>query len=368
MSALEGLLGEALGDLAAYHPPAEPLPTKLDANESPWALPDDVRDDLAERVRALPLHRYPDPYAARLRAALATRVGATPDELLLGAGSDEVIGVLLRALDRPRAPGGKPVVIAPTPSFVMYDLTSRVQGFEPVFVPLADGWGLDVDAMRAAIEARAPNVVFLATPNNPTGNAFGDDALAAVVEAAPRSLVVIDEAYAPFAGRSLSGWVDRYPNVAVMGTLSKVGLAALRVGWLRVAADLRAELDKCRPPYNLPAPSQVMAEALLTTHAAALDDQVARIVAERERLAAALDALPGLAVSPSRANFLLVQVPDGARWHEALRAAGVQVRRFGDPRLANALRITVGRPEENDRLLEALSALSPAIEPTIESL
>ena len=227
-----------------------------------------------------------------------------------------------------------------------------------VEVPLSEGFALDLPAMRAAIRARRPNLIFLASPNNPTGNAFSDEDLGAVVDAAPDALVVIDEAYAPFAGRSLGGWVRRHDNVAVLGTLSKIGLAGLRLGWLRARPEIVQEVEKARPPYNLATPTQVAAELLLREHGPALDAQVARIVDERARLVAALGERRGLRAFPTAANFVLVEVEEAGAVHAALLERGVQVRRFATlPRLARHLRITVGTPEEDDALLAALDAL-----------
>lgn len=355
MTDLSELVGRGLERLSPYRTPADPLEVKLDANESPWPLPEEVRDAIARRVAELPLHRYPDRRARALRSAIAERVGALPEELVLGVGSDEVIGIAMAALDRPRPGRERPALLYPSPSFVMYPITATVQGFEPVAVPLDDDWRLDVPAMREAIERHDPNLVFLATPNNPTGNAFDDAAMREVVEHARGALVVIDEAYAPFAGRSLGAWVDEHENVAVMSTLSKIGLAGIRVGWMRARPPIVSALEKARPPYNVPSPSQAIAQELLTRHAGALDAQVERIVSERRRLREALAALEGVQVFDSVANFVLVEVPDAPRWADALREDGVQVRRFASPaRLASHLRITVGTPPENDRLLASL--------------
>lgn len=356
-----GIAGEALASLSAYHTPPDPAPIKLDANESPWPLPEAARRRLGEVLAELPLHRYPDGGATRLKAALAERLGARPEELLLGVGSDEVIGILLAAFDRPRPGAARPTVLFPTPTFVMYPITSRIQGFDPVEVPLDDAFGLDVEAMLEAIATHRPNLVFLASPNNPTGNAFEEAALRRIVEAAPDALVVIDEAYGPFAGRTHQGWVDEHPNVGVMSTLSKIGLAGLRVGWIRMHPELAHEAEKARPPYNLSLAAQRAATLFLEELSGVLDEAVARIVEERESLAARLDALEGLRMLPSAANFFLVEVPDAEAWRAALLEHGIQVRSFAKiERLRPYLRITVGTPAENLRLVEVLQALCDA--------
>ena len=255
----------------------------LDANESPWPLPESARERIAEVLRTLAYHRYPDIDATTFRAALAQRVAAAPDELIIGVGSDEVIAVLCTTFARPGS-----AVLVPDPTFSMYSASAALAGMRTVRVPLDERFRLDVPKMIAAIERESPALIFLATPNNPTGNAHTDVELEAIVRAAPDALVVIDEAYAPFSGRTLGGWVDRFPNIGVMGTLSKVGLAALRLGWIRVRAELALELDKVRAPYDLPTPSQVIGTLMLTELASVIEGHVAAICAERERLTAAL--------------------------------------------------------------------------------
>ncbi len=355
------IAGVALAKLRAYHTPATPAPTKLDANESPRGLPEAARARLAEALAAAPLHRYPDGRATALRSALCERLGSEPDELLLGVGSDEVIQILLSAFDRPREGAAKPTVVIPSPTFVMYPITSRIQGFEPIEVPLDEDFGLDVEAMVKAIESHRPNLVFIASPNNPTGNAFDDTSLERVIEAAPDALVVIDEAYGPFAARSRNAWVERHANVGVMGTLSKVGLAGLRVGWIRMRAALVHEAEKARPPYNLCMPSQIAATLMLTELSHVIEDTVQELIGERARLGEGLRAIEGVRVLPSEANFFLIEVEDAATIRAGLLELGVQVRRFAnDPRLARHLRVTVGTPEENDELVVALRTLCPA--------
>lgn len=357
MKDLTSLVGARFAELSAYRTRPDPAPVKLDANESPWPLPDPVQRALADVLGTAPLHRYPDLLAREVRAALADRLSTTPDTLVCGVGSDEIIGLLLRVFDRPRPGRSAATVLYPTPSFVMYPITAKVHGVTPVEVPLDARFALDVPAMRAALVEQRPNLVFLATPNNPTGNPFSETALRALIESAPDSLFVLDEAYAPFAGGTLRGWVDEYANVAVMGTLSKVGLAGLRLGWVQLAPDLAGELEKARPPYNLAMPTQRAVALLLRDHGDALDRQVASIVAERERLHSALSTLPNVRPLPSAANFILVEVDDAAAVHARLLTQGVQVRRFAEaPRLQRHLRITVGSPDENAALLEALTS------------
>ncbi len=356
--ALRALVRPELTQLRAYAAPSGTPPIKLDANESPWPLPAALRARIAADLAELPLHRYPDPRAERVRAPLAAQLGAHPDQLVLGSGSDEVIALLCTALARPREGRARAVVLYPTPTFVMYRITALAHGLEPVEVPLRADFSLDVPAMLAAIAAHRPSLVFLATPNNPTGNAFADDALRAVVEGARDALVVIDEAYAAFAGRSLSAWCDAYPHVALLGTLSKVGLAAARLGWARLPSALAAEVEKARQPFNVNALSQAVAALALGALRPEFDAHVAAIVAERTRLGAALSELPGVHVAPSDANFFLLRFDaDPAPRVARLAADGIAVRHFTGhgAALERCVRVTVGTPRENDALLAALA-------------
>lgn len=350
------LVPAAIREMAAYKTPSSPPAIKLDANESPWPLPPHASARLAEVLASVELHRYPDLGAREVRRLLASRLGASPDELVLGVGSDEVIGMLMAGLGAPRDGASRASVLIATPGFVMVPLTARVHGLDPVEVPRSDGsWALDRPAMLDAIRTHRPNLVYVATPNNPTGNVTSDADLRALVEAAPDALVIIDEAYGAFASTTHEDWCERHANVAVLGTVSKIGLAGLRLGWARLHPALAAEVEKARPPYNLSTYTQLAAATLLGEMPEVLDDAVARIVAERERLGRALESIADVRVSPSQANFFLVEVPDAARVHTSLQERGIAVRRFAsEPRLARHLRITVGTPADNDALIDAL--------------
>ena len=351
------LLRADLAELRSYEPRAGAFAVRLDANEPPPLLSPEASAALAHAMIPEAWNRYPDARAVDLRAAIAASCGASPDEILVGTGSDEVIALLLTALDRPQGRSPAPTIVTPTPTFVMYRLSARARGFKVVEVPLDAAWDLDVASMRRAIEIARPNIVFVATPNNPTGGSMSLDRIEAVIAAAPEALVVVDEAYVDFAAQKQIHLRARYPNVAVLRTLSKVGFASLRVGWMVGPAELVAEIDKTRQPYNLSVPSQRGA-AFVLRH---LQDEIARgcaaVIAERARLAGALAGL-GFGVTPSDANFLWVETPGPAGdLCAALAARGVLIKSFhaSGGRLARRARITVGLPHENDRLLEELA-------------
>jgi histidinol-phosphate aminotransferase len=239
----------------------------------------------------------------------------------------------------------------------MYRVTARAHGWKPIEVPLDAAWGLDAKAMVRAIEFAYPNVIYVASPNNPTGNRVNEQALRAVIAAAPNALVVVDEAYVDYAGPSLRALRAEFPNVAVLRTLSKVGLAALRVGWLEADSSVVRELDKVRQPFNVSASSQAAATAVLRDAWADVSAHVAQIVVERKRVGDAIDALAGFVVTPSAANFVWVKTPNASvDIFERLARAGILVRSFhaSGGRLATQLRITIGTAAENDELLEVL--------------
>jgi histidinol-phosphate aminotransferase len=283
-------------------------------------------------------------------------LGGAPLDLVVGAGSDEVICILMNALSEPPPGRGAAVVLSVEPSFVMYRHNAIVCGLRPVSVPLTGAFGLDGASLQKAIADEKPNLIFLASPNNPTGNAFSDGAIREVIEAAPSSLVVIDEAYAAFAGRTLSTYCERYDNVALMGTLSKIGLAGARVGYCRLPSAIAADVDKARQPFNLSSLALCAGELALTDLAPILEAQVDEIIAERARLFAALERRDDLEPHPSDANFILVRVRgDAAAFASRLNAEGVGVRAFaGVASLEGHVRITVGTPDQNDALLAAL--------------
>lgn len=357
---LAKLLRPELGELRAYVPAKHAREAvRLDANECPWAFGDAGARELLEALSRVALNRYPDPRATSLREKLAEHTGAHPDELVIGNGSDEVIAMVLGALSKPRPRREKPAVLFAEPSFVMYRMAAMVAGHAPESVALDDDWDLSVEPWREAIEKTAPHVVFLATPNNPTANDLSRSAIEAIVDVARESLVVIDEAYGAFSERDHRDLREQNANVATMGTLSKIGLAGARVGWIALKRELAVEVDKVRQPYNLNALSQAVAELALGPLSGIITEACKRVVSEREVLAETLKTIDGVRVDRSAANFLWIETPRGALdLYEALAVRGVIVRCFrtGGPRLARRLRVTVGARDENQRFVDALRA------------
>jgi histidinol-phosphate aminotransferase len=358
---LSAIFREELAELTAYVPKSPPgIQIRLDANEAPPCNAPELRAALRHASEEVWLERYPDPRAVELRAALAERWGCNPDELVVGTGSDELIALLATACARPRAGLPQPVLLTPTPTFVMYRVTGRVHGFKVVEVPLDRAWRVDVPAMARAIDVMKPNVIFVATPNNPTGVREARESLAALARAAGEigALVVVDEAYGDFATESGASLRAEYPNVAILRTLSKIGLAALRIGALEAGPEVVAALDKSRQPFNVDGLAQAATVRILRDAKGAVDAHVASIRSERARVFAALAAMDRVEALPSEANFhwLRTARPAGEVW-QALVEQGILVRSFHERggRLAHQLRVTVGSPGENDRFLEAIA-------------
>jgi histidinol-phosphate aminotransferase len=346
------LVREEVLALAAYHVADAAGMVKLDAMENPYPLPPELRRDIAELVSAAAVNRYPDPQAPQLKARLR-QVMSIPEafDILLGNGSDEIIQILIQTLARPGA-----VVLAPDPTFVMYRIYALVNRMRYVGVPLAPDFSLDCARTLAAIEEHQPAVTFIAYPNNPTGHLYPEADVLRILQAAP-GLVVLDEAYHAFAKKSFMQRLGEYPNLVVMRTLSKVGMAGLRLGYAVGSPAWMREFEKVRPPYNVNVLTQLVAEKLLA-HIDVLARQAAAICDERGRLKAALERLPGVTVFSSEANFLLARVPDSGKVYAGMKARGVLVKNLdgSHPLLAQCLRITTGAPEENTKCMDALRA------------
>jgi histidinol-phosphate aminotransferase len=339
---VQGMHGYAVQPSAGF--------VKVDTMENPFRLPDALRKALGERLAEVALNRYPAERGDVLRAELARHASMPADcDIMLGNGSDELISLLTLAAD---VPGN--VVMAPLPGFVMYEMSAKLQGLKFVGVPLTPDFELDAATMLAAVREHQPALLYLAYPNNPTANLWNDDVIDALIEAAP-GLVVIDEAYQPFASRDSLARLRRHEHVLLMRTMSKFGLAGVRIGYLMGRKALVAEIDKLRPPFNI---SVLNCEAALFAleHADEYARQAATIRAERDKLLRELQALPEVQPFPSEANMILARVPDARRVFEGMRARGVLVKNVSGlhPLLANCIRITIGTPEENPQTLAAL--------------
>lgn len=347
---VERLIRPEIRASSAYTVPEATGMVKLDAMENPYPWPPEVKQAWLEMLREVDVNRYPDPDPRRLKQLLCEAMEApVGTALLLGNGSDELIQILLLALARPDA-----CVLAPVPTFVMYEVIANAVGVRFVGVPLDHDFTLDVPAMREALRRYRPAVTFIAYPNNPSGNLFAADAIEGLIGEAA-GLVVIDEAYFAFTDTSFIDRLNRFDNLLVLRTLSKIGLAGLRLGILLGADAWLCEFNKVRLPYNINSLTQASVELVLRKRDF-IAEQVKRIRAERQRLFVALGNLPGVKPWPSETNFVLFRVPEAKQVYEALFASGVLVKNLDavDRALAGCLRVTVGTPQENDLFLHTL--------------
>jgi histidinol-phosphate aminotransferase len=354
---LKSLIRQDIQGMSAYAVQESAGMVKLDAMENPYSLPPALQAALGERLGKLALNRYPDGRVEDLRAALAAYAGMPEGyALMLGNGSDELISLLAMACDMPGAS-----ILAPVPGFVMYAMSAQLQGLAFHSVPLTAEFELDVTAMLGAIARHKPTITYIAYPNNPTANLWNDTAIEKIIAAVGEQggLVVMDEAYQPFASRS---WVERIRanpsanrHVLLMRTLSKFGLAGVRLGYMMGPAELIAEVDKVRPPYNVSVLNYECALFALE-HADVFAAQASEIKTQRAMLLEALKGLPGVRVWNSDANMILIRVADAAKTFEGMKARKVLVKNVSrlHPLLANCLRLTVGTPQENQLMLAAL--------------
>ena len=340
--------------MQAYHVSDATGLVKLDVMESPYRLPEGLAAEIGQIVSEVEMNRYPVPTATRLRALIREVMQVPADcDVLLGNGSDECIQYITAAVAREGA-----VVMAPVPSFAMFAMHALFFRLRFAGVPLREDFTLDTEAFLAAMAKEKPALVWLAYPNNPTGNAFPVADVERIIRAAP-GLVVVDEAYQPFAGATFMPRLAEFENMVVMRTVSKIGMAGVRLGYVAGRPEWIEAFNKTRSPFNINVLTEAVAIKLLQNKKV-LDAQAAKVLEERERLKPELFRLAGLTVYPSAANFLLVRIAGGkgagTRVFERVKAQGVLVKDFsgGHPMLENCLRLTIGTPEENRILLAAL--------------
>ena len=320
------LVRPEIRSLTAYHVPEADDLIKLDAMENPWSWPDDLRAAWLDELQTVALNRYPDAACRQLQAAMREAMDVPEAAgVILGNGSDELIQMIIQTL---AAPGR--VVLAPEPTFVMYRQIAVVAGVDFIGVPLRDDFSLDQTAMLDALAKHQPVVTFLAYPNNPTGNLFAADSLRELLSVT-EGLVVVDEAYAPFTDASFMSELHEYDNLLVLRTVSKMGLAGLRLGLLAGSPAWLEQIDKTRLPYNISVVNQLTGCFALMRRDI-FDKQAGDIRAQRGELLSNLKKLPGLTVYPSEANFILFRTPPGqaAVIFEGLKTAGILIKKLDD--------------------------------------
>ncbi len=329
--------------LDAYIAKEIPCRAKLDANESPYC-PVPIESIFLKKDILSSLNRYPDPEGKELKKAISQDLKISPENILLGNGSDEIINYLITTFGGP--------VLSPFPSFVMYAIATQTLGQAHIPIPLDNEFDLDIDKILTSIKKEKPKLIFLSSPNNPTGNCFSAEKILKIIEAS-KNIVIVDEAYQPFSSKKgFLPLLKDYRNLAILRTLSKIGLAAIRTGFLIGHKDLIKEVNKARLPYNLGSLSQVIAidgiknKKIINAH-------IKLILKERKRLFNELSNIKGIEPFPSESNFILFKVPYADSVYQKLIELDVLVRYMGNT-IKNTLRVTVGTPEENDIFIDSM--------------
>ncbi len=336
--------------LLPYHVPSSSGMIKLDAMENPYSLPETLREEIAQLVTTISANRYPDSNSVSLKASLRETMEIPMGmDIMLGNGSDEIIQIVALSLAKPGA-----VLMSVEPAFVMFRMIATYTKMEYIGIPLKANFSLDLDLMLTAITKYQPAVIFIAYPNNPTGNLFDAEAVSRIIESAP-GVVVVDEAYHAFADSSFMDKLSEYPNLLLMRTLSKLGLAGLRLGLLTGRSEWLIQLEKVRLPYNVGVLTQEVVRKIFQ-YPDILQQQANAIKAERVVMNKYLNVLDGVEAFPSDANFILFRVSKASQVFSELKKRNILIKNLdgSHPLLKNCLRVTIGAPDENKQFLRVL--------------
>ncbi|RUM57594.1 MAG: histidinol-phosphate transaminase [Persephonella sp.] len=339
---------DKLKKLKSYKTETTPCKVKLSSNENPFDLPEELKEKIAEEIKKIPFQRYPDPNVSELREILANLYNVKESNLVFGNGSDELIQLLIMTIGNIKNP-----VAYPIPTFPMYQVSSDTIGREKVEFQLDENFDLQKNEIDKALE-KSPDLVFYASPNNPTGNSFNRELIKYTAD--NNVFVVVDEAYIDFSDKEsfLDEALNR-DNLVILRTMSKIGLASIRLGVLIAKEEVATEINKGRLPFNITYPTQIIAKVVLTEGLPVIKEQIEILKKEREKLINELKNFDGIKVYPSDANFILIKTPNGDLVHKKLIEKGVLVRNMSHiPKMENCLRVSIGKPEENEIFLEAL--------------
>ena len=349
-NSLDHVIRPEILELSPYHVPPSSGMVKLDAMENPYSLPETLREEIAQLVATISANRYPDSNSVSLKASLR-EVMEIPRgmDILLGNGSDEIIQIVALSLAKPDA-----VLMSVEPAFAMFRMIATYTNMEYIGIPLKADFSLDLDLMLNAITRYQPAVIFIAYPNNPTGNLFDTETISRIIESAP-GVVVVDEAYHAFANSSFMDKLTKYPNLLLMRTLSKLGLAGLRLGLLTGRSEWLMQLEKLRLPYNVGVLTQEVVRKILQ-YPDILQQQADAIKAERVVMSKYLNLLDGVEAFPSDANFILFRINKASQIFLELKKRNILIKNLDGSHalLKNCLRVTIGTPEENKQFLGAL--------------
>lgn len=347
-SIISSRVKKGVQSLTAYSVPDYKCRVKLDGNESPFSLPQDVLEMVLKEASSIPINRYPDPNSTELRKKIS-RISKFPYEgILLGNGSDELIEMIMTTFS-----GGTGRVLYPLPTFSMVRICCLALGLEPIEIELDDEFDIQLSLTLKGLAQKNPDIVFMASPNNPTGNSFSEERILGILDNS-EGIVVIDEAYGDFCGKTYLPLIKKYENLVILRTMSKVGFAGIRLGILFGREQLIREINKVRLPYNINYYSQRIAKVILN-NSGFVSENLQLIIRERDRVHGELKGISGAKAFPSDANFILFRVDDADKLFRELMGKGILIRNFNSRGLLeNCLRVTIGKPEENDSFLEAL--------------
>ena len=349
---LEALVRERVKSLKPYHVENFDCEIKLHANESPFPPPDKGIPIISKLQTEIQLNRYPDPDCRKLRQTLSKRLSVPMEKLIVGNGSDELIQFILQTFCDPGD-----TLAFPDPTFAMYSIIAQGMGLKSAAYPLDENWDFEAGPFLEFVEEHNAKAVFFSYPNNPTGNCFSDKAIKKIIEQYA-GIVVVDEAYCDFSGKTFIEEMEKHNNLIILKTLSKIGMAGLRLGYGIAEPEVISQFNKVRLPYNSNSISQLLAEKLLSEFPA-IQKQIDVIKEERDRMLEKLSEIEFITAYPSDSNFILFQVQkDSAQFFQALVEKGILIRNLaGHPRLQNCLRVTVGTQEENDKFLQQVRSL-----------
>ncbi|WP_457641613.1 histidinol-phosphate transaminase [Persephonella sp.] len=335
----------------SYKTETTPCKIKLSSNENPFDLPDWLKEKIGEEVKKIPFQRYPDPTSQELKEVIAEFYGVKPENLVLGNGSDELIQLLIMIIGDIKKP-----VMYPIPTFPMYQVSADIVGRPKIEFPLNENFQLDKNKIDKALEKK-PILAFYASPNNPTGNSFDRELIK--YTASKGVFTVVDEAYIDFSDKQdFVSEALNSNNIVVLRTMSKIGLAGIRLGVLIAREDIAKEIDKTRPPFNITYPTQVIGKIVLSEGKDEIKKQINIIKKERDRMINEISKIKGVIIYPSDANFFLIKVSDGNWLHKELIKHGILVRNMSHlPGMENCLRVSIGKPEENTEFINTLKEI-----------
>ena len=351
------MLSRRLKGLKAYKTETTSAPVRLSSNELPFEPPESLKKSVTSRIKSLNPSLYPDPNCTELKEVLSEFLGVPPENMMLGNGSDELIYYLSAVAGEPSEG-----VLVTEPTFPMYGISAQVMGRPVVSTLLDENFDIDLPSCLESVSAGAVSLAFFAYPNNPTGNLYSREKIQKIRDEG--IFTVIDEAYYHYSGESFMDEALKRSDTVVLRSLSKIGMAGLRIGVLIGAKEVVSELEKVRLPFNITLPSQVMAVVMLTEGRDFIEESIEKVIKERERLSREMAGIEGVQVFPSRANFILFKTLfDASLLHGEILKGGVLVRDVSYmPLLEGCLRVSVGKPEENDRFLEALNGAMKSLQ------